>query len=518
MVQTFRYSFGMEKRGLLSRLTSLLPFSRQEKRYNWIEGDSNYLSIWQDNPSQPETAVTISAVHACVALISQTIATLPCILYEETEEGRKRCTGHPLYTLLKKFANEEMGSFQFREKLVADALLWGNGYAAIDRDEFGRPERLRNLDSQYVSAERDENGAIFYTLNLQGLHKEVYPAANVIHLRCGAIGKDGITAQSILERAFISLKISTGAEEFASKLFSSGIRPAGVLQHPGRLSPEAVERLRADFSRIHSGSHNAHKVVVLENGMTWNQTSTTPEDAQFIQSREFQIREVARWFGVPLSKLMENGAGYSSLEAENQAFLTNCLQPWLHRLEQELELKCLLDAERADHNIEFLVEGLLRTDTATRYQVYSVGRNWGLLTINECRKMENLPPVEGGDALMQPMNMQTLSDTGVGARAPSGSQPTTPVDGTTGAQPTTQPDGDSTGDLPAETNDLPTKESVIRLAQDMTLHQISACEHGYTNRCRICGIERERELVPPATPGGEPTWKVKWVPIGGASK
>jgi hypothetical protein len=113
------------------------------------------------------------------------------------------------------------------------------------------------------------------------------------------------------------------------------------------------------------------------------------------------------------------------LEAENQAFLTNCLQPWLQRLEQELELKCLLDAERVTHNIEFLVEGLLRSDTATRYQIYSVGRNWGLLTINECRRMESLPAVEGGDQLMQPMNMQTLSDTGVGARAPSGTQPTT---------------------------------------------------------------------------------------------
>jgi HK97 family phage portal protein len=501
----------MSKPGILARISRYLPFMGQERRSNYIDGDSNYLSIWQDNPSQPDQAVTVAAVHRCVSLISQTIATLPCILYQETTGTRERCVGHPLYPILRKFANDEHGAFQFWEKLVTDAILWGNGYATIERNDEGRPTALRNLDSQYVTADRMDDGKILYTFDVNGQAKEVFPALNVIHLRCGPVGADGICSESVLHRAFTSLQICTGAEEFAQKLFSSGIRPAGVLQHPGRLTPESVERLRADFSRIHSGSHNAHKVVVLENGMTWNQTSANPEDAQFLQSREFQIREVARWFGVPVTKLMEASSGYSSLEAENQAFLTNCLQPWLQRLEQELELKCLLDAERVTHNIEFLVEGLLRSDTATRYQIYSVGRNWGLLTINECRRMESLPAVEGGDALMQPMNMQTLSDTGVGARAPSGTQPTTPVDDTA-SPPTTLAGGDSTGD--SETNELPTRESVIRLADDMTTHQVTHCEHGRRNRCTICGIERERELVPSIEPGGEHTWKIKWVPIG----
>jgi HK97 family phage portal protein len=370
-----------------------------------------------------DEALTLSAVSCCVSLISKTIAALPRHLLRLVGEGRERSVENPLYNLLHSFPNDEMGAVDFWETLISDALLYGNGFAEITRHPSGEPAALWNLSAQYMQADRDAWGNLFYFWAKNTPEEIVLPASNVIHIRTGPINpNDGIFAVSILDRAGQSLGLNISAENVASSMMMNGLRPSAVLQHPGRLSSEAVERLRADFTRIHSGEKNAGRVAVLENGMTLNTLGTPPNDAQFLESRQFQVREVARWFQVPLSKLKAiDNPGYKTTDSENQQFLTDCLQPLIIRIEQELTLKCLDTVERRTHRIEHDLNGLLRASIERRVSAYATARNWGWMSANDVRKLENMPPINGGDVYMQPSNMQPLGETSnPGSRTPPG--------------------------------------------------------------------------------------------------
>jgi HK97 family phage portal protein len=366
-------------------------------------------------------ALTLSAVSCCVSLISKTVAALPRHLYRLAGEGRERAVEHPLYNLLHAFPNPEYGAVDFWESLLTDALLYGNGFAEISRHPNGQVSALWNLPAQYMQADRDELGNIFYFWARATPDEIVLPSSSVLHIRTGPINAtDGIFAVSILERAGQSLGLNISAEGVASNMMANGLRPSAVLQHPGRLTSEAVDRLRADFTRIHAGEKNAGRVAVLENGMTLNTLGTPPNDAQFLESRQFQVREVARWFQVPLSKLKAiDNPGYKTTDSENQQFLTDCLQPLIIRIEQELGLKCLYTVEQRDHKIEHDLNGLLRASIERRVQSYATARNWGWMSANDVRKLENLPPIPGGNVYMQPSNMQPLAETAnPGSRTP----------------------------------------------------------------------------------------------------
>jgi len=358
----------------------------------------------------PHEAVTISAVHCCISLISNTIASLPLFLYRSSGEGRAKATDHPLYDLLHAFPNTEIGAVDFRTTLMNDALLYGSGFAEIERYSNGSVRALWWLPAQYVTAERDADGAIWYTYAAGTEEQTHLPARNVIHVRTGPLDENGIMAVSILSRAASSLGLTLSAETVAQAMMDQGIKSAGVLQHPGRLTAEAVERLRADFTRVHSGTENAGKVIVLENGMTFNPVQTTATDNQFLEQRQYAVREVARWFHVPLSKLKAiDSPGFKTIDSEQQQFLTDCLQPILIRIEQEVMLKCLSTVERRTHKVEHDLNGLLRANIERRVQA--------------SRKLEGLDPIgPEGDQYLQPLNMQPLGK-GVGARAPAGESP-----------------------------------------------------------------------------------------------
>ena len=372
----------------------------------------------------PHDAVTISAVHCCVSLISNTIAGLPLFLYRSSGEGRARATDHPLFDLLHAFPNGEMGAVDFRSTLLNDALLYGNGFAEIERYANGSVRALWWLPAQYVSAQRDSDGAIFYTYAAGTEDQTHLPARNCLHIRTGPLDENGIMAVSTLTRAASSLGLNLSAEGVAQAMMDQGIKSAGVLQHPGRLSAEAVDRLRSDFTRVHSGTENAGKVIVLENGMTFSPVQVNATDNQFLEQRQYAVREVARWFHVPLSKLKAiDSPGFKTIDSEQQQFLTDCLQPILIRIEQEVMLKCLSTVERRTHKVEHDLNGLLRANIERRVQAMAVARNWGWLSANDCRKLEGLDPIgPEGDQYLQPLNMQPLGK-GVGARAPAGESP-----------------------------------------------------------------------------------------------
>jgi len=364
------------------------------------------------------TALTCATVWAAVRVISEGAASLPLITYRRDGGTRERATDHPLYNLLHDEPCPGIGSLVWREALFAHALTYGNGYAEIERRASdGMPVALWLLAPERVEPYREIDGNIYYKVTQPKGGHVTLAGANVIHLR--GLGGDGVMGYSVIRTARESLGLTIAAQQFGAKLFGTGARPSGVLEHPGRLSDDARQRLRADYERLHSGLDNAHRIAILEEGMKWQALGVPPDDAQFLQTRQFQVAEVARWFNVPSSKLRDNtGQTYSSIEAENQAFYTETLRPWLIRFEQELSIKLLNTVEKREYYFEHLIEGLLRADVKTRFEVYALGKNWGIYSTNEIRERENLPPIEGGDVFLQPLNMQPL-DAPAGPSAPS---------------------------------------------------------------------------------------------------
>jgi HK97 family phage portal protein len=368
------------------------------------------------------SALNFSPVWQAVRIVSETVATLPIHVYRRDTDGRRRADDLLVADLLRWEPNPEMTSTQFREAWVAHALTWGNGFAEIERDSLGRAMRIWLLLPNAVTVTRDPAGNVIYLIRHESGQQVALPQSDVLHL--AGPGFDGLIGYSVISKARESIGLGLACEQFGSSMFGSGARPSGILEHPGRLSDDARARLRGDFERLHAGIDNAHRVAVLEEGLKWTQTSIPPDDAQFLQTRAYQIEEIARWFNIPVSKLrIKDGGSYASLEQENSAFLTECLRPWLVRIEQEVRRKLLLPESSALY-VEHNVDGLLRTDLASRYQAYSIGRNWGWLSVNEVRALEQLEPVEGGDTYMMPMNMMPMG-TQPGPVAPASSPATT---------------------------------------------------------------------------------------------
>lgn len=390
-----------------------------------------------------DTATAYAPFWQAARIISETVASLPFHVYRNTN-GSRICVDDimPCADLLRFNPNEEMNALQFREAWLSHALIWGNGFAEIERDAAGRPIKLWLLRPDMVVVTRNNFGEVVYVYGLPAQKPVHLPASDMLHLR--GPGTDGILGQSIVALARDSIGLGMAAERFGSLFFGNGARPSGVLEHPGRLSDDARSRLRGDYERIHSGIDNSHRICILEEGMKWTTTAIPPEDAQFLQTRRFQIEEIARWFNIPLSKLRVTGANYASLEQENQAFLAETLRPWLIRIEQEIRNKLLLPESR-DYYCEHKVEGLLRTDLAARYAAYSVGRNWGWLSVNEIRALEQLEPIQGGDVFLQPLNMQPLDSQG-GAQSPPASSPVIIDSSSTNSQTDTNPDKEASYD------------------------------------------------------------------------
>lgn len=392
-----------------------------------------------------DTALGCSTIWAAMRIISESAASLPLKVYEYAADGgRKVASAHPLYTLLHDEPCPGISSMNWREALVACASFRGRAYAEIERRTVdGAPVALWLLSPDSVEPFYAADEKLAYKLTLRSGKKEIIAGADMIHLR--GPSTDGINGFDLLDFARQDIGLTIAAEKYGRTFFGNGARPGGVLEHPAVLKDEARKRLREDWSKVHQGPDRAHRLAILEEGMKYASIGVSPEEAQFLQTREFQVSQVARWFNIPASKLRDkSGQSYSSLEAENLAFYTETLRPWLIRLEQELTLKLLSPADRERYYFEHSADAILRADTKTRFEIYALAKNWGLLTTNEIREKENMPRVEGGDVLLQPLNMQPINAPG-GPSAPS----STPSVGAVAAPPAStaqQPtDGASAG-------------------------------------------------------------------------
>lgn len=389
-------------KGFISRALSLSGGNLKDPRLNEFFGGATTDS---GVSVTPDTALTYSAVYAAVRCIAESVSSLPLNYYERLPTGGKaHAKANPLHTLLHDEPNPEMTSYQWREASMAHLLLWGNAYSEIVRDLEGNVVELWPIDPTIVTPRRTDSGELYYDLN-RG--KTFITAANMLHIP--GLSFDGVSGMSPISLARQSIGLSMAIEQFGAGYFGRGARPGGVLTFPGQLSPEARQNLRRSFEELHAGGANSHRVALLEAGLKWEAIGVPPDDSQFLQSREFQIIEIARWFNLPPNKLKDlSKTSYNSLEQMEISYVVDTLRPWLVRWEQQLNRKVIRPKDRGNYFFEFNVDGMLRGDLASRYQSYSVARNWGWLSVNEIREKENLNPIEGGDVYMQPMNMQAL--------------------------------------------------------------------------------------------------------------
>lgn len=374
-----------------------------------LANPASWLIDWAGAPTKagtrvsPDTALQYSAVLACVRILAETVASLPLPVYRRLmPRGKQRAPEHPLYRVLHDEANPEMTAFTFRETLQAHLAMWGNAYAEIEYDTDGRVVALWPLLPDRTWPER-VNGVKVYKTIIAG-KGYVLPAWRVFHVV--GLGFDGIRGYSPIRLAREAIGLGLAAQEFGARLFSQGARPAGVLTHPGRLSEEAAKRLRVSWEEMYSGLTGAHRTAILEEGMKWESIGIPPEDAQFLQTRRFQIEEIARIYRIPPHMLGDlERATFSNVEHLSIEFVVHTMRPWFVRWEQCIHQQLFLPQEKDQYFAEFLVDGLLRGDTESRYRAYSIGRQWGWLSPNDIRELENMNPIPGGDVYHVPLNM-----------------------------------------------------------------------------------------------------------------
>lgn len=366
------------------------------------------------------TALQTTAVYACVRILSETIASLPLHVYRYTEGGKAKDTEHVLYTLLHDEPNPDMTSFVFRETLMSHLLIWGNAYAQILRDRSGQVIGLYPLLPDQMSVHRSEKGKLYYVYNryeednpnFQEKGSIVLSQEEVLHIP--GLGFDGLIGYSPIALAKNAVGMTLACEEYGASFFSNGANPGGVLEHPGILKDPG--KVRDSWNAVYQGTRNAHKVAVLEEGMSYKQIGIPPEEAQFLETRKFQINEIARLFRIPPHMVGDlEKSSFSNIEQQSLEFVKYTLDPWVVRFEQALKKSLLLPEEKKTHFIKFNVDGLLRGDYQSRMNGYAIGRQNGWLSTNDIRELEELnpiPPEEGGDLYLINGNMTKLKDAG----------------------------------------------------------------------------------------------------------
>lgn len=354
-----------------------------------------------------QTALQLSAFYCGVRVLTDAVAQTPLILYRRRPGGGKdRATDHPAFDVLHTRANPLMSAFTFRETMQGHVVVWGNAFAEIQEAGDGTVEALWPLLPDRTHVEVVE-GEKFVITTLPGGQQVPLRAAQVLHVP--GPGFDGITGRSLVFLARQSLGLTKATEQFGATFFGSGTKLSGILQHPGALTEASRENLRRSWNEMHEGLSSAHRIAILEEGLKWEQIGVPPDDAQFLQTRKLQITEIARWLKIPPHKIMDlEKATFSNIEAQNIQFLTDSMLPWFVRWEQDLSWALLNATERKTLFVEFLVEGLLRGDSAARGEFYTKMFALGAFSPNQILEKENENPVEGGDQHFVPLNMVPL--------------------------------------------------------------------------------------------------------------
>ena len=366
------------------------------------------------------SAMQMTAVYSCVRILSEAVAGLPLHLYQYTDKSSKeKAVDNPLYFLLHDEPNTEMTSFVFRETLMTHLLLWGNAYSQIIRNGKGEVMGLYPLMPDRMAVNRDEKGRLYYeymvssddakTLKDGTVRLSPY---DVLHIP--GLGFDGLVGYSPIAMAKNAIGLAIAAEEYGSKFYANGATPSGILEYPGTV--KEPDKVRESWNAGFGGSSNAHKIAVLEEGMKYTPISISPNEAQFLETRKFQINEIARIFRVPPHMVGDlEKSSFSNIEQQSLEFVKYTLEPWLVRWEQAMQRSLIPQDDKSKYFIKFNVDGLLRGDYQSRMQGYATARQNGWMSANDIRELENLdriPAEDGGDLYLINGNMMPLSMSG----------------------------------------------------------------------------------------------------------
>ena len=365
------------------------------------------------------TAMQNSAVYACVKVIAESIAGLPLHVYEYKDGGKEKAVKHPLYFLLHDAPNDEMTSFTFRETMLTHLLLRGNAYAQIFRNNAGKVISLYPLLASKMAVERNDAGELQYRYsvyteenpNLKGKGEIIFRCTDILHI--AGLGFNGLIGYSPIAMAKNAIGLSIACEEFGNNFFANGAKPSGILKTPTLIKDP--QKLQESWQSMYGGE-NAGKVAVLEQGMEYQQISIPPEDAQFLQTRKFQIAEIARIFRVPLHLLNElDHATFSNIEQQNLEYVIYTLTPYIARIEQAMNKALFLPSEHGKYFVKFNLSGLLRGDYASRVSGYCSLIQNGVMSINDVRELEDMnkiPAELGGDLHIVNGNFMKLEQAG----------------------------------------------------------------------------------------------------------
>lgn len=359
----------------------------------------------------PETAMTLTAVFGCIRILSETIAALPINLLRRRSGRVEHATQLPLYNKVKHQPNRWQTSFEWREMMIGHAALRGNAYSEIISVPAGPVNELIPLHPDRVRPFRAPDGTIAYEYSPPDGDRRVILAHEMHHLR--GLSSDGIVGLDVFDLLRETFGLTMATEQHGAAFFGNGANPGGVLEHPGKLGEEASSRLVKSWNARHQGAASASKLAVLEEGMQYRAIGVEPEKAQFLETRKFQVTDIARAFRIPPHMLADlDRATFSNIEHQSLEFVMHTLTPWLVRWEQALSRDLLTRERRRDHFFKFSVDGLLRGDIKSRYEAYRTGREWGWLSVNDVRTKEDMNPVEGGDQYLVPLNMTTPDNLG----------------------------------------------------------------------------------------------------------
>ena len=418
--------------GILSGL-----FHSRDKPTNATPGSSYRFFLGGSTSGKTVTersAMQMTAVYSCVRILAEAIAGLPLHLYTYKEDGGKeKAIGHPLYLLLHDEPNPEMSSFVFRETLMTHLLLWGNAYAQIIRNGKGEVVALYPLMPNRMTVDRDSSGQLFYSYQMNNSDAPTMKTGTVILkpsdvLHIPGLGFDGLVGYSPIAMAKNAIGLAIATEEYGAKFFANGATPGGLLEYPGTVKDP--DRVRESWNKGFSGSQNAGKVAILEEGMKYTPISIAPEQAQFLETRKFQINEIARIFRVPPHMVGDlEKSSFSNIEQQSLEFVKYTLDPWVVRWEQSLSRALFTPEEKKQYFFKFNVEGLLRGDYQSRMNGYATARQNGWMSANDIRELENLdriPAEEGGDLYLINGNMLPLVHAGAFADIDSGKEESKP--------------------------------------------------------------------------------------------
>ena len=399
--------------------------SRDKPKVKNSLGSNIFNSIFNSSSSgksvSQTSALSVTAVYSCVRILSEAIAGLPLHTYKcKSNGGKEKAIDHPLYFILHDEPNPEMTSFVFRETMMSHLLLWGNAYAQILRNGKGDVIALYPLVPNRMTVDRASNGRIYYTYStsdddnpkLKSKGQVYLKSEDVLHIP--GLGFDGLVGYSPIAMARNAIGMAMACEEYGAKFFANGASPSGVLEHPSTI--KNPDKLRESWNSLFKGSSNSHQIAVLEEGLKYQPISISPNEAQFLETRKFQINEIARIFRIPPHMIGDlEKSSFSNIEQQSLEFVKYTLDPWVTRWEQSICRRLFKDSEKAKYFVKFNVDGLLRGDYQSRMNGYATGRQNGWLSANDIRELENMnqiPDELGGNLYLVNGSMTKLEDAG----------------------------------------------------------------------------------------------------------